>query len=107
MLTADLLAALGPCIGRCCFETDGDVPAAMRDALGADAEPHMERRGAKFHVDLAGLNRQWLLRAGLAPEHIEVSGICTACRPDLFWSHRKMGDQRGVQAAVIALKECL
>ena len=62
---------------------------------------------AKFHVDLAGLNRQWLLRAGLAPEHIEVSGICTACRPDLFWSHRKMGDQRGVQAAVIALKECL
>ncbi len=104
---ADLLAALGPCIGRCCFETDGDVPAAMRDALGADAEPHMERRGAKFHVDLAGLNRQWLLRAGLAPEHIEVSGVCTACRPDLFWSHRKMGDQRGVQAAVIALKECL
>ena len=79
----------------------------MRDALGADAEPHMERRGAKFHVDLAGLNRQWLLRAGLAPEHIEVSGVCTACRPDLFWSHRKMGDQRGVQAAVIALKECL
>ena len=104
---ADLLAALGPCIGRRCFETDGDVPAAMRDALGADAEPHMERRGAKFHVDLAGLNRQWLLRAGLAPEHIEVSGVCTACRPDLFWSHRKMGDQRGVQAAVIALKECL
>ena len=104
---ADLLAALGPCIGRCCFETDGDVPAAMRDALGADAEPHLECRGAKFHVDLAGLNRQWLLRAGLAPEHIEVSGVCTACRPDLFWSHRKMGDQRGVQAAVIALKECL
>ena len=36
-----------------------------------------------------------------------VSGICTACRPDLFWSHRKMGDQRGVQAAVISLKEGL
>ena len=36
-----------------------------------------------------------------------VSGICTACRPDLFWSHRKMGDQRGVQVAVISLKEGL
>ena len=60
-----------------------------------------------FHVDLAGLNRQWLLRAGLLPERIEVSGICTACRPDLFWSHRKMGDQRGVQVAVISLKEGL
>ena len=100
---ADLLAALGPCIGPCCFETDGDVPEAMRSALGAAAEPYLERRGPKWHVDLAGLNRQWLLRAGLTPEHIDVCGLCTACRPDLFWSHRKMGEARGVQAAMIAL----
>ena len=100
---ADLRAALGPCIGPCCFETDGDVPEAMRAALGADAEPYLERRGQKWHVDLAGLNRQWLLRAGLTPEHVDVCGLCTACRPDLFWSHRKMGEARGVQAAMIAL----
>lgn len=98
----DLLAAVGPCIGRCCFETDGDVPAAMRGALGAAAEPFLERRGPKCHVDLAGLNRLWLLRSGLLPEHIDVSGLCTACRPDLFWSHRRMGEARGVHAAVIA-----
>ena len=100
---ADLRAALGPCIGPCCFETDGDVPAAMRDALGAEAEPYLTWRAPKWHVDLAGLNRQWLLRAGLSPDHIDVCGLCTACRPDLFWSHRKMGDARGVQAALIAL----
>ena len=94
--------AVGPCIGQCCFETDGDVPRAMRDALRAAAEPFLERRGAKYHVDLAGLNRAWLLRAGLLPEHIDVCGLCTACRPDLFWSHRKMGEARGVHAAVIA-----
>lgn len=104
---AELLAALGPCIGPCCFETDGDVPEAMRAALGAIANAYITVKGPKFHVDLAGLNRQWLLRAGLLPERIEVSGICTACRPDLFWSHRKMGDQRGVQVAVISLKEGL
>ena len=104
---ADLLAALGPCIGPCCFETDGDVPEAMRAALGAIANAYITVKGPKFHVDLAGLNRQWLLHAGLLPERIEVSGICTACRPDLFWSHRKMGDQRGVQVAVISLKEAL
>ena len=98
----NLLAAVGPCIGQCCFETDGDVPEAMRAALGAEAEPFLERRGPKYHVDLAGLNRLWLLRAGLLPEHIDVSGLCTACRPDLFWSHRKMGEARGVHAAVIA-----
>lgn len=100
---AQILAALGPCIGPCCFETDDDVPEAMRSALSADAEPYLEHRGAKWHVDLAGLNRQWLLRSGLVPEHIDVCGLCTACRPDLFWSHRKMGDARGVQAAMITL----
>jgi hypothetical protein len=100
---ADIRAAIGPCIGQCCFETDGDVPAAMTAALGAEAEPYLERRGAKWQVDLAGLNRQWLLRAGVAPDCIDTCGLCTACHPDLFWSHRKMGDARGVQCAMIAL----
>ena len=75
----------------------------MRAALGADAEPCLRYQAPKWHVDLSGLNRQWLLRAGLLPEHIERSELCTACRPDLFWSHRKMGERRGVQAAMIAL----
>jgi len=97
----DLHAALGPCIGPCCFETDGDVPQAMGAALGAEAEEYLVRRGEKWHVDLAGLNRLWLLRSGVSPEKIDVSGLCTACHPDLFWSHRKMGEARGVQAAVI------
>lgn len=99
----NLLAAVGPCIGQCCFETDGDVPAAMRAALGDGADACLERRGVKYHVDLAGLNRLWLLRSGVLPEHIDVSGLCTACRTDLFWSYRRMGDARGAQAAMIAL----
>lgn len=102
---ARLRAAIGPCIGPCCFETDSDVPDAMRQALGTDAEPFLVQRGVKYHVDLAGLNRLWLLRAGLRPEHIDVSGVCTACHPDRFWSHRKMGDRRGVQAALIMRRE--
>ena len=99
-----LRAAISPSIGKCCFETDGDVPEAMRaSALGPEAGPYLERRGPKYHVDLAGLNRQWLLHAGVAPEHIDICGLCTACRPDLFWSHRKMGEARGAQVAVICL----
>ena len=98
----DIRAAVGPCIGPCCFETDADVPDAMRRALGPDADPYLTRQGPKWHVDLAGLIRQDLLRAGLDPEHIDLCGVCTACHPDEFWSHRKMGDARGVQAAVIA-----
>lgn len=102
-----ILAALGPCIGPCCFETDEDVPRAMREALGTFAEPYLlkQAQDIKYHVDLAGLNREWLLRAGILPEHIDVSGLCTACHPDLFWSYRKMGDARGAQIAIIALAE--
>jgi YfiH family protein len=99
----NLLAAVGPCIGQCCFETGGDVPEAMTAALGDAAAPYLERGGAKWHVDLAGLNRLWLLRAGLVPEHIDLCGLCTACRRDWFWSHRKMGQARGAQVAVIVL----
>ncbi len=98
---AELFAAIGPCIGPCCFETDNDVPTAMEAALGQDAAPYLKKNGEKWHVDLAGLNRQWLLKSGLSPEHIDLCGICTACHPDLFWSHRKMGEARGLQTAMI------
>ena len=40
---------------------------------------------------------------GVAAEHIDVCPLCTACRPDLYWSHRKMGNHRGVQGALIGL----
>ena len=75
----------------------------MRAALHAEAEPYIEARGAKWHVDLAGLNRQWLLRAGVRPERIDLASLCTACHPELFWSHRKMGNARGAQIAMITL----
>ena len=102
-LPQPLKAAIGPCIGPCCFETDADVPQAMDAALGSDAAPYLAKQGSKWHVDLAGLNRQWLLNSGLKPEHIESSGLCTGCHDPLFWSHRKMGEARGAQIAMISL----
>ena len=99
----DLQAAIGAAIVPCCFETDADVPRALRDALGREAEPYITRRGQKGHVDLKGVNARWLEKAGVT--QIDVCPDCTACRPDLYWSHRKTGLQRGEQAALIALKE--
>ena len=98
-----LRAAVGPCIGQCCFETDSDVPDAMRAALGGRAEAHLryDYERNKWMVNLAGLIRESLLQAGLVPQCVDVLGICTACHPERFWSHRKMGDARGVQAAMI------
>ena len=97
----DIRAAIGPCIGRCCFEVGPEVPAAMREALGADAEAAIEPRGEKAHVDLKLLNRIWLQKAGV--QTIDVSPDCTMCWPDRFWSHRVTGGDRGSQAAIIKL----
>ena len=100
----DLLAAVGPCIGPCCFETDQDVPDAMTAALGDVAMSFVDDHGdGRFHVDLKGLNRLWLLRAGVRPEQIAVSDACTACDLDTFFSHRRTGNARGAMAALIQL----
>lgn len=97
----NLYAALGPCIGKCCFETDGDVPEAMEAALGSLAAPAIVQTGEKYHVDLKYLNRVFLERAGLSPDHIDIISLCTACDTDTFWSHRRHGDKRGSLGAVI------
>lgn len=102
----DILAAIGPGIGPCCFETHADVPDGLRAGMGEEAEafitPIGERPG-KFRVDLKGANRGWLLRSGVLPGHIALSPLCTACHPDLFWSHRLVGERRGSMAGAIAL----
>ena len=101
----NIRAAIGPGIGKCCFETDGDVPDAMRSALGGEADAYMAaQEGGKWHVDLKGLNAHWMRRAGLLRRNIAVSGDCTACNRTLYWSHRMVGDARGSQAALICLK---
>lgn len=101
----DLRAAIGPGIGKCCFETDGDVPAAMASALDGLAEPFMTRTGEKWQVDLKAINAAILERSGLPREHIDVSQDCTCCQHGRFWSHRYTKGERGSQAAVIMLED--
>ncbi|MBP1737163.1 MAG: hypothetical protein H6Q60_1044 [Oscillospiraceae bacterium] len=99
-----ILAAIGPGIGQCHFETHEDVPNALTEALGASVFPFIQTRPAgKFNVDLKGINADLLERAGLWKSHIAVSDVCTACHPDQYWSHRVHGTDRGSQAAMIAL----
>ena len=98
-----IVAAIGPSIRACCFETDADVPTEMEKLMGDAVAPFIEPRGAKFHVDLQDINRASLLAAGLRPENIIDSGICTKCRHEEFWSHRATNGRRGVQAGVICV----
>lgn len=102
---ADIRAAIGPAIGQCCFETDSDVPEALRAALVGEAEPYITWNGHKYHIDLKAVNALWLQKAGVT--RIDISGDCTACRTDLYWSHRKHGGARGSQIAMISLEDNL
>lgn len=99
----NIRAAIGPNIAQCHFETDGDVPQAMREAFGEEAEAFIEKRGEKYHLDLKGLNALALRRAGVT--HIDISDECTFCQPHRFWSHRVTRGARGSQGAVIVCKE--
>lgn len=99
-----ILAAIGPGISACCFETHADVPEAMTAALGDLAAPHITAlETGKFQVDLKGVNAALLRRSGVAGDHIEICGDCTACLPEKYWSHRITQGQRGNQAAMIQL----
>ena len=99
----DIRAAIGPNIAQCCFETDRDVPEAMRSAFGAEAEAFIRPAGKKYYPDLKGINALSLRKAGL--RHIEISDACTVCSCHRFWSHRATRGQRGSQGAVIVCKE--
>ena len=100
----DVLAAIGPGIGPCCFETHDDVPNAMTAQLGQGVMDHVTTLpNGKFQVDLKGILTWQLTAAGVTHDHLEVLPLCTGCHPELYWSHRKMGDQRGNQAAMIQL----
>lgn len=101
---ADILAAIGPGIDQCCFETHEDVPNAMTAALAGVSLPFIQLKdNGKFSVDLKGINARRLEMAGVTPEHIALCRACTCCQPDQFWSHRRQGTQRGSMASVIEL----
>ena len=99
----NIRAAIGPNIGQCHFETNADVPTAMRQAFGEEVEAFIRPQGEKFYLDLKQINAMILRRAGV--RHIEISDACTACSQDLFWSHRVLGQNRGSEGAVIVCGE--
>ena len=99
----NIRAAIGPNIGPCCFQTDADVPQAMAEAFGPEAEPFIRRDGEKYYVNLKEINALVLRRSGVL--HVDISADCTACQPHRFWSHRITKGERGSQGAIIVCKE--
>lgn len=98
----DLVAAIGPAIGPCCYEVGEDVAAEFADRPWALSWPTGER--GRPHLDLWAANQRGLEEAGVSRSRIEVAGICTRCQADTYFSHRaNIGQPAGRFAAVIRL----
>lgn len=96
-------AAIGPSIGACCYEVDERVAGPMR-ALDGEGRALAPAEGGKSMLDLKEMNRQLMIKAGILPQHIEISRLCTSCRTDVFYSHRKESGRTGRMAGWIYLK---
>ena len=122
----DVIAALGPCIGRCCYEVGSEVarefhaqfPQAREwfdgpfDALVSGENdpswlpwltmmpPGHPPPSPLVHLDLIAANHAILVQAGVPARQISSSGYCTACRTDLFFSYRREGATGRLMAGI-------
>lgn len=100
----DIIAAIGPSIGQCCYEVGEELFRAFMDE-GAHFGSCFEERNGKLYLDLKMANALILHRCGIVDERISTSDECTACNTERFFSHRVMGVNRGTMAAFIAVRE--
>ncbi len=91
----DILVAIGPAIGPCCYEVDEAVSHAMISSCGAAPELRPAQKVGRWMLDLPAVNRRQIEELGVPAENISSSGICTSCREDLFYSHRRDGNRTG------------
>ncbi|WP_379131578.1 peptidoglycan editing factor PgeF [Paenibacillus sp. sgz500958] len=113
-LPQDILAAIGPSIGACCYEVNDhvmDYVHPLEDSLrreGAGSESlytPSDNSPGKSMLNLKELNRRIMIKAGILPTHIECTTWCTSCNTDLFFSHRKENGSTGRMTSWIGIKE--
>ena len=125
----NVVAVLGPAIGRCCYDVGPEVAQAYAgrfaqarewfdgpfDQLASGEEPNPfkwlsrtppghDLPPARVRLDLVAANRWQLLDAGVPASNIVASELCTSCRTDLLFSHRKESGRTGRLMAVIGVR---
>ena len=117
----NILSGIGPSIGPCCYEVSEEVRNYFMGQQEFDIDPtdlryrKLIRESAIFtakrmqghdslRLDLWETNRNQLLMAGVLPEHIEFSGICTSCNIEYFFSHRGEQGKAGRFPSILALR---
>lgn len=99
----NIIAAIGPCICKNCYEVDLPVFNSFKDCgLSPDIfTPGSD--GGHFFLDLRKANTEILLSSGILPEHIDVADLCTFENSEFLHSHRATGGKRGNLAAIIEM----
>lgn len=95
-----LKAAVGPSIGRCCYEVGADVGSGFLDKYDDTAQYLSATENGKYKLDLPAVNEYLLRKEGVSD--IEIIDICTMCSPD-YYSYRGDGKGTGRQLSVIGI----
>lgn len=97
---SNIVAAVGPAIGSCCYPTGTDVAEKL---MGTVTHPEgLVDLTAQPRPNLKAINAMQLLEMGVSK--VDVTDICTACQPELFYSHRQSGGKTGRQGAIACIQ---
>ncbi len=101
----DVYAAIGPSICQECYEISEDVAEHFyKEFQGHGEEILIDKGNGKYQLDLWKTNEIVMLEAGILPDHLAVTNICTCCNSDVLFSHRASYGKRGNLAAFLMLK---
>ena len=109
----DLICAIGPSIGKECYEVSADVaeqflsefPPAENGVGAEEIAAKRPEKEDKYLLDLKAANRRVLREAGVPAGQIETLPYCTCCEPEKFFSHRATEGKRGNLGAFLMLTE--
>jgi len=93
----DILAAIGPAIGSCCYEVDKTVADAFLKLDDYERFLSAGKKVGRWMLDLTEVNRRQLVASGVDKTSIDVADLCTVCHQDKFFSHRGSGGITGRQ----------
>jgi len=100
---AALKCGIGPSIGKCCFNVQPNITDRFKNSHTASHRFITDINGRQ-HMDLRESNRLQLMASGVPASRIELSGYCTSCRSDLFFSHRREKGRTGRFAILAGLR---
>ena len=103
---ADIICAIGPSIGPCCYQVGPEVIALVKNSFPGERNLiHDITLDGKGYLDLWQVNKVQLLEHNIPEQNIEVAELCTCCHPDIFFSSRKDNGKTGRFAAGIMMKK--